>query len=179
MPIRNSLIVDLTGRKFGRLTAVRREFRQLKRRQSGWICTCECGRERWVSTTNLVQGKTVSCGVCVKQIPGAAFRETLRNYKQGAKKRGYDFLLTDDECRQLFSQECFYCGAKPANIATAHWMHNPEIFIYQGIDRLNNEIGYVKNNCVSCCYICNKAKGDRTAGNFIAHCTSVSQRQTR
>ena len=176
MPIRNALIQDLTGKKFGKLTAIRREFRQYKKRQSGWICYCECGRETWVLTHSLTCGLTRSCGICVRQQEGAAFRAAIRNYRHGAQNRGYEFSLTDDQCRELFNQVCFYCGAKPANIATAAWTHEPEIFIYQGIDRKNNVVGYTPENCVPCCFVCNKAKGERNTDSFIEHCKMISKR---
>ena len=37
---------------------------------------------------------------------------------------------------------------------------------FPGIDRVNNNIGYVLNNCVSCCKFCNSAKLDRTLIEF-------------
>lgn len=50
---------DLTGLKFGRLTAKSWESINGKTK---WNCTCECGREVSVGLTNLTLGKTKSCG---------------------------------------------------------------------------------------------------------------------
>lgn len=49
---------DHAGRRFGRLTAVRR----LKGWPSRWRCRCMCGAQTIVSATTLVEGKTRSCG---------------------------------------------------------------------------------------------------------------------
>ena len=29
---------------------------------------------------------------------------------------------------------------------------------YNGVDRVDNSLGYIKENCVACCKICNNAK---------------------
>jgi hypothetical protein len=35
-----------------------------------------------------------------------------------------------------------------------------------GIDRIDSKLGYVEGNVVSCCKICNSAKGDLTLAEF-------------
>lgn len=59
--------VDLTGRKFGYLTAVkwagyRYASHSSKRRWSFWHCMCSCGKESIVAAHNLQYGGTRSCG---------------------------------------------------------------------------------------------------------------------
>lgn len=51
--------LDLTGKQYGRLTAVRRV--NLKH-GTGWECVCSCGNIKQVYTQNLRNGKTKSCG---------------------------------------------------------------------------------------------------------------------
>jgi len=55
---------DITGERFGRLTAIRiarREHYQ-KGTRIYWLCKCECGQERVVISTALMSGNTKSCG---------------------------------------------------------------------------------------------------------------------
>lgn len=52
---------DLTGMKFGKL-AVDSYYGKNKHSQNLWRCFCECGSERFVASTSLLTGKTVSCG---------------------------------------------------------------------------------------------------------------------
>lgn len=52
---------DLTGRQFGKLTAVRPAHRQPLER-SKWECLCECGNTAKVDTNKLTSGHTKSCG---------------------------------------------------------------------------------------------------------------------
>lgn len=53
-------IRDLTGQVFGKLTAVSLDGRI--RRGAAWLCRCECGNFKTVSTIHLRSGGTVSCG---------------------------------------------------------------------------------------------------------------------
>ena len=62
---------DLTGKHFGRLTALYKVGTDSNGHLI-WKCHCDCGNDRNVSATNLVQGYTQSCGcmhseICSKQ----------------------------------------------------------------------------------------------------------------
>jgi hypothetical protein len=57
--------LDLTGRKFGKLTVIKRgDFRPYANGSGSyvWLCQCSCGRQRKVHPTNLTTGKSRSCG---------------------------------------------------------------------------------------------------------------------
>lgn len=56
--------VDLTGRVFGKLTAIS-PAGQNKAKQYLWNCICECGGESIVVGSNLIRGNTKACG-CVR-----------------------------------------------------------------------------------------------------------------
>ena len=53
--------IDLTGRKFGRLTVVCEAERD-KNGVRRWVCSCECGNEKVIYQNALNQNKTKSCG---------------------------------------------------------------------------------------------------------------------
>lgn len=60
-----SSFVDLTGRKFGKLTVIKRVEDSVTR--SGkklvtWECKCDCGNICKVRSTNLKSGNSTSCG---------------------------------------------------------------------------------------------------------------------
>lgn len=55
-------LIDLTGQKFGRLTAI--EYIKGSR----WQCVCDCGNEKTVSAGNLLSGNTKSCGCLAKEV---------------------------------------------------------------------------------------------------------------
>lgn len=52
---------DLTGMKFGKLTAIKVVGRS-KARKLMWLCECECGKTNIVTGSDLTSGKTKSCG---------------------------------------------------------------------------------------------------------------------
>lgn len=54
--------IDLTGRKFGKITAVRLGAHSASGNNRRWVCVCECGNESLVHARNLLQGMTRSCG---------------------------------------------------------------------------------------------------------------------
>lgn len=59
--------IDLTGQRFGRLTALRYVIRDGKR--NGWECICDCGNTVVVYTGHLRNGHTQSCGCyCIDRI---------------------------------------------------------------------------------------------------------------
>ena len=49
---------DLTGQRFGKLVAIKR----VEGGSSRWLCQCDCGTEKVIYSTNLVNGVTKSCG---------------------------------------------------------------------------------------------------------------------
>lgn len=56
--------LDLTGQKFGKLTAIKKA-KPRNDRYTRWICECECGNISEVRTDYLRNGHTTSCG-CTK-----------------------------------------------------------------------------------------------------------------
>lgn len=60
---------DITGRRFGRLTAVRRAPNDGRRTM--WHCKCECGNDVVVRAENLKSGNTKSCGCIERDFPNA------------------------------------------------------------------------------------------------------------
>ena len=60
---RNS-VVDLTNMRFGRLIALYPTEERVRSGSIVWHCICDCGEEKDVASTDLVQNKTHSCGKC-------------------------------------------------------------------------------------------------------------------
>lgn len=57
--------IDISGKTFGRLTAVR--FVKVKSGNAYWECLCTCGNYKVVSKTSLRGGDTISCGCFRKE----------------------------------------------------------------------------------------------------------------
>ncbi len=54
--------LDLSGRRFGRLVAVRDSGKRHKKEGVFWECVCDCGGNRTTSASHLMRGTTRSCG---------------------------------------------------------------------------------------------------------------------
>lgn len=159
------------GIKQGRLAAV--SFKEVRISKLGrfrrfyWNCLCDCGRARIVSAHNFKQGKVKSCG-CIRLKPEAALKKLQISYRYGAQRRGRPFQLKLKEFKKLTSSACYYCGAKPSFvIKTSPKNFKPDIYIYNGIDRIDNTKGYILGNCVSCCKTCNNLKRILSRQKFL------------
>jgi 5-methylcytosine-specific restriction endonuclease McrA len=103
--------------------------------------------------------------------PGIAMRnEVLRGYKNGAKDRNLKWEISDEYAFELFKGNCHYCGVPPYQVRVARpRKYCNGDFIYNGIDRKHNNLGYIEGNCVSCCFTCNDEKKARGYKEFLDH----------
>lgn len=71
--VRASTAAQLTGKRFHRWLVVER--RASRRKGTGvaayWLCRCDCGVEREVSTKSLMAGSSRSCGCLLREVSGA------------------------------------------------------------------------------------------------------------
>jgi len=172
---------DITGEKFGRLTAIKRVGSNPKNRNAMWLCRCECGTEKIIDGVSLRSGNTKSCGCLKKEfliklnenkeikhsklaLGVASLRKTVDTYKRDAKRRGLKFELTEEQFIKITKMNCHYCGARPNNISKSSDCYGE--YVYNGIDRINNSKGYTIDNVVPCCKICNYAKHNLTLKEF-------------
>lgn len=127
-------------------------------------CKCVCGKERVVSSRgSILTSKSCGCKNQGRWKKGTFAPEhevdrlaTLRGrYRRDSIARGHKFELTNQEFNELVIGECYYCGSKQESSQ----MYNNLIRVkYTGIDRVDNDIGYIKSNCVPCCKECNIVK---------------------
>ncbi len=68
-PTMSSRVKDIRGQRFSRLTIV--QYAGRCRRDSLWLCSCDCGSDVKVTGSNLRSGNRKSCGCLKKEINGA------------------------------------------------------------------------------------------------------------
>lgn len=166
---------SLVGQRFGMLVVLE-QAGYGKQGRSFWKCQCDCKKIKIVSRGSLKKGNVKSCG-CLRRLPfgESGFNRILRNCKNGAKERNYNFQLSRKYFRELCGQKCFYCGAKPSNICKDKGQHGE--YIYQGIDRVDNSRGYVEGNVVACCAMCNRMKLAYSQKEFLEHVARIAKYQ--
>jgi hypothetical protein len=171
---------DYTGQRFGRLLVLHRSSKS-EPKNVFWTCQCNCGAVKDIRAGSFATTKSCGCwrrerasspewgGRRIKS--GSAFRRVLRQYKHDAKRRGLAWELTDGQAKILMTRNCYYTGRAPAKKMISD---SGEVFLYNGIDRLNNLMGYVWENCVSCCHEVNMMKHIMATRDFLDFCKEVT-----
>lgn len=125
-----------------------------------WKCVCECGNVKNISKSNL-KYNTKSCG-CIRTKPHTALKRIYKSYQNKAKDRNLEFSISIDFFEKLINSNCHYCGSDKTNIMKC----KNRVYFYNGIDRKDSTLGYLVNNCVTCCKKCNTAKLDYSKDEF-------------
>jgi hypothetical protein len=158
-------IKDLTLQRFGLLIAVKVVGKDNKN-NAMWECNCDCGKTTKVVSRDLANGHTSSCGCKI-----------FKHYKHDAHNAGRVFELDFDTFVSICAGDCHYCGSKASN--RRHRGRANGAFFYNGIDRKDNLIGYIPENCVPCCKVCNRAKREMGYLDFITWCDNIAKYRYR
>lgn len=73
---------DLTGKHFGRLTAIK-PAETLPDGKTRWLCMCSCGQETVVRTVSLNNGLTRSCGCLHRDTMKRLWKQRVRRAGRG------------------------------------------------------------------------------------------------
>lgn len=164
---------DLSGKTFNSLIAI---FPLGVR--GAWLCHCICGNSHAVKSGSLRSGHTKSCGCrqFIKTSNGSwakdgGWKNVISNIRNSIKGRGRESQLDYDEIKNLLTANCFYCGISPST--------KERLVLRNGIDRINNDLGYVTSNVVPCCKKCNLMKGVLGIEEFLLHIESITRFQRK
>lgn len=169
---------DLRGRTFGQAIVMnvppiyKLMGRKRKREWRYWLVEClTCGHVSEKHESE-VKRLTIGCKKCanklaskraailMKKWPDSAVGSLYTSYRRNAEAKNLRFDLAYDCFQSLIIQDCVYCGAHPRLIATTGILRHTTMA--NGIDRKNNNLGYIEGNCVPCCSDCNYEKADLT-----------------
>jgi len=161
--------LDLTGKSFSFLTVLERSPEE-ESKTAKWKCLCQCGNIFYAYQSDLMSGKTKSCG-CYRRGRLAfgenGFNRLYDTYRRRANKKHFDFDLSKEEFREITSKNCYYCGIEPYQKAPSTPKKDYGFYTYNGIDRIDSSMGYTKENIVPCCGQCNVAKNNYTQQEFF------------
>jgi len=76
------------------------------------------------------------------------------NYIRSANDKNLEFGLSPDEFDEIVKANCYYCGIIQDRG-------------FNGIDRMNSCVGYVADNCVNACSMCNYMKASLSVDAFL------------
>lgn len=139
-----------------------------------WLMKCDCGVEKKFDATNVRAGATKSCGCVYKKTIKSTEKVVYRDYISGAKSRSLEFKLSFNQFIKIAKEKCMYCGAPPRK--RKHSYSNLEIEL-NGVDRIDNSLGYISSNCAPCCKTCNRMKHAMGANKFLDHIRKIYNNQ--
>ena len=165
-------LIDEVGNNYGRLTVIERSGSD-RRGTATWLCECSCGNKTVVKGTNLRNVYTRSCGCLRREIMHeihslptgeASFNQLFSHMERHAKRRKHRWGLTKEQVYILTQQPCYYCGMEPKQGTFASKCNG--VYLYNGLDRVDNNQDYIIDNVVPCCKSCNRAKDIKTTEQF-------------
>lgn len=108
---------DLKGKRFGRLQVLSRAENK-SNGKAQWLCRCDCGQERMVTTDKLSSGRQVSCGCSRKDNEKSELRrerqkeyfkkhrlELLEAFIEACRKNGVEVQTTPEEFEKFRSTQ--------------------------------------------------------------------------
>ncbi len=179
----------LIGSRFTRLLVVD-EVVKIKHKGTSvrrWLCHCDCGTWKIVTTPALRGGQTKSCGCLWKESAAknvkAAHKKKSKTpeivgknvlfygHKGSAKNRGISNDLSKEEFLKICEQNCHYCDAPPRYREIYRTSQNRKLaysISANGVDRINPNYGYTIDNSLPCCTRCNMAKSSLQYDEFLS-----------
>ena len=141
---------DISGQKFGRLTAIKRMY--TKNHKSIWLCKCECGNVIEVPINSLTCNNTKSCGclhhdMMLKRNTKHDKRDTrLYNIWANMKQRCYN--NNHPSYKNYGARGITVCSEwKDDFMAFYDWAMSNGYKDNLTIDRVDNDRNYEQSNC--------------------------------
>lgn len=147
---------NITGQKFGRLTAIRKEGRT-KSRIVTWLCQCDCGRLKVVPGDSLRRGSSKSCG-CLQKENGIkqCLARTIHSHSRRGKMTG-EYICFNNMHRRCYSPQSGQWnnyGGRGIQVCLRWWdfanfladmglKPSPNLTL----ERIKNDVGYMPSNC--------------------------------
>ena len=123
-----------------------------------FLCEAGCGKE--ITRRQGYLKNNLTPGMCRSCANTKVWSQKLRPYEHTFNqilRQPHPVELTYEEFLEFTSiTMCHYCGS------LILWLPRKKYKKYTNshhLDRKNNELGYTKNNCVVCCWECNRVKG--------------------
>jgi hypothetical protein len=175
-------MINLSNKKFGRLTAVR----PVGKTSQGtyiWECLCVCGKTKNIRGYHLTGEKTRSCGCLTRQNAnikwegsGEVPRWLWNNYRISAIKRKIEFNLTAKQMWDLVLNQNKKCALSGEDL-TFNIDPIKRNQTNASLDRIDSKKGYIVGNLQWVTKEINFAKHGLNQQKFLDLCLKVVQNQ--
>jgi hypothetical protein len=146
--------LDITGQRFGRLTAI--AYTRTVKAKRRWWCKCDCGAEVEVTVMGLRNGDTQSCGCLSIEISTGIIRTTAFRHGHTNHPLWHAFARMHRRCSDPTCSDYEYYGGR--GIGVCERWPTPEGFPAfvadmgprppgMTLERVNNDLGYSPENC--------------------------------
>jgi 5-methylcytosine-specific restriction endonuclease McrA len=157
-----------------------------------WMAQCDCGAMKEIRASEAKKGYIKTCGKCEHYLtllknaakkgsenrdPQRPVREAYVRYVYGAVSRGIEWKLSPEQFEEIIAKNCTYCQSPPRE----HFRKDRKgkgrghKLIRNGIDRINNRVGYTFDNVTTCCSTCNRMKHTMDIIDFAKHVVKMSE----
>lgn len=143
-------IIDMTGKKYGKLTVIEKDGGDTA--GARWKCVCDCGNVITVRGTNLRRGLTTSCGCHQKNV--VKMENTTHGQYTSRLHRIWSAMK--QRCYNPRNKAYINYGGRGISVCD-DWIHDFSAFsewaLSNGyndtltIDRINNDGNYEPDNC--------------------------------
>jgi len=161
--------LDLSGKETSKFIVIKKLDSVSKSGGYEYICLCKkCNKELIRNTVEIWGNRGCPCKT--GKIYVDQYQRFYSSYQKNAIDRNFDFPISFEDFMVLIKQNCYYCGAEPT-------LRYRISIIVNGIDRLDNKIGYLKENIVTCCSPCNFMKRSYGHEEFINQAIKIANHQ--
>ncbi len=170
---------ELIGQRIDRVTVV--DFVGTdKHDKLVWKVRCGCDTEFECVTSYLRARQRTgrfACNTCLRKKEDEKWFWSYRiaEMRSNAKTRKLKWALSDEQARVIMEKACTYCGSPPTERSRNRQdkVRSTVKLRAGSIDRVDSKLGYLKDNCVPSCDLCNRMKSDLTVSGFIDLCERI------
>jgi len=143
--------IDLTGKRFDRLTVVNYSHKDKNKKHTFWLCKCQCGNIKVVEGSHLKSGHTKSCGCWNMEV----LRKKPITHNMSKTQEYKSWQCMKDRCLNARYKRYKDWGGRGIKICN-RWKNSFENFYKDmgdkttskhSIDRIDNDGNYCKENC--------------------------------
>ena len=150
-----SRFIDLTGKRFGRLIVLS-PYGKTKHNCFIWMCKCDCGNYKPITSRCLITGSSLSCGCLSREIHNKIAKKLFTRHGLNNTKLNAVWKGMKKRCFNENSTEYINYGGRGITMCP-EWSNDFETFYmwaisngYQeglSIDRIDNNGNYEPSNC--------------------------------
>lgn len=173
---------DLTNIRFGKLIAIKyvKSINKLRH----WLCKCDCGGEKIVSSKCLLRNQTRSCG-CESHYKNKAHKnwkgyediplDFFSNIKRSAESRNIEFNITIEYLWNLLLRQNKKCALSGIDLSFSETRKNKDKSKTVSVDRIDSSKGYIEGNVQWVHKTINIMKNSLRDEEFIEFCKKVTE----